>query len=272
MGPSLPQLAPFRARSAGFVTQGGKLRCWRIDRAIPTIAPPCISSHPVNYPDPLRSDKPLIVYLDVKSPYAFVAIKPTLAMMDRLGIPVDWRPLTLDIPSYLGSAKKSGGKVVESRRSASQWAAVKYAYRDARRYAERQGHELHGTEKIWDSSLPNMGISWVNHHQAQSMADYLAAVYPRFWRRDLDIESLDTVIGCMQGAGIDTGGFVGYCQGEGRKQHDALQAQLLDAGIYGVPSYVFADQVLFGRENLPYVEWYLGGRVGSAPDIGLPPS
>ncbi len=225
----------------------------------------------MNMPDthPLQSDKPLIVYLDIKSPYAFVAVKPTLAMVERLQIQVDWRPLTLDIPSYLGSAKKSRGKVVESRRSASQWSAVKYAYRDARRYAERQGYELHGTEKIWDSSLPNMGISWVNHRQPQGMAAYLSAVYPRFWRRDLDIENLDVVIECMEAASIDTAGFATYCQLEGREQHDALQAQLLDAGIYGVPTYVFADQVLFGRENLPYVEWCLGGRVGDAPDIEL---
>ncbi len=218
---------------------------------------------------PLQSNKPLIVYLDIKSPYAFVSVKPTLAMIDRLGIDVDWRPLTLDIPSYLGSAKKKEGKVVESNRSASQWLAVKYAYRDARRYAEKQGYELHGTVKIWDSSLPAMGISWVNETQADKMADYLAAVYPKFWRRELDIEDLKVVIDCMESAGIDTGGFEEYCQGVGRERHDALQNQVLDAGIYGVPTYVFDGHILFGRENLPYVEWCLGGRQGDAPDIGL---
>jgi 2-hydroxychromene-2-carboxylate isomerase len=215
--------------------------------------------------DPLHSDKPLIIYLDIKSPYAFVAIRPTLELIGRLGIGVDWRPLTLDIPSYLGSAKKSAGKVVQSSRSASQWSAVKYAYRDASRYAERQGYQLHGTEKIWDSSLPNMGISWVNSRQPQCMGDYLHAVYPAFWRRELDIEDLDTVIRCLASAGVDSEGFAAYASGEGRRQHDALQNHVLDAGIYGVPTYVFADHILFGRENLPYVEWCLGGRKGRAP-------
>lgn len=218
---------------------------------------------------PLQSDKPLIVYLDIKSPYAFVAVKPTLAMIERVGVPVDWRPLTLDIPSYLGSAKKSKGKVVESSRSASQWSAVKYAYRDARRYAERQGYELHGTEKIWDSSLPNMGISWVNAREPERMADYLAAVYPKFWRRELDIEDIRVVLACMAEAGVDSEGFEAYCNGEGRTQHDALQNQVLDAGIYGVPTYVFEEHILFGRENLPFVEWCLSGRQGLAPDIEL---
>ena len=87
----------------------------------------------------LESSAPLIVYVDVKSPYAFVAIRPTLALEAELGLQFDWRPLTLDIPSYLGSAEKKKGKVVKSTRSASQWTMVKYAYGDARRYAEQNG-------------------------------------------------------------------------------------------------------------------------------------
>ena len=92
----------------------------------------------------------MIVYADVKSPYAFVAIRPTLTLEAELGMQFDWRPLTLDIPSYLGSAEKKEGKVVKSEgRSAKTWNALRYAYRDARRYAERQGLVLKGTEKIW---------------------------------------------------------------------------------------------------------------------------
>ena len=55
---------------------------------------------------PLESDAPLIVFIDVKSPYAFIALKPTLALEAELGVAFDWRPLTLNIPSYLGSAEK----------------------------------------------------------------------------------------------------------------------------------------------------------------------
>ena len=62
----------------------------------------------------LQSNSPLIVYVDIKSPYAFVAIRHTLELEASLGLQFDWRPLTLDIPSYLGSARKSAGKVVES--------------------------------------------------------------------------------------------------------------------------------------------------------------
>ena len=38
----------------------------------------------------LQSNAPLIVYVDVKSPYAFVAIRPTLALEVELGMKFDW--------------------------------------------------------------------------------------------------------------------------------------------------------------------------------------
>lgn len=219
----------------------------------------------------LRSDAPLIVYVDVKSPFAFVALKPTLALEAELGLQFDWRPLTLDIPSYLGSARKSGGKVVENNRSPLAWRAIKYGYRDARRYAERQGYILKGTEKIWNSSIANIGILWVTRRDRSRLPAYFEAVYPPFWRRELDIEDVQVVERCIEAAGVSSEGFEAWQQGEGRRLHDELQRQLLPAGIYGVPTYVFDGEILFGREHLPYVRWSLSGRRGTAPDIAYSP-
>ncbi|MEL7101645.1 MAG: DsbA family protein [Pseudomonadota bacterium] len=216
----------------------------------------------------LESDAPLIVYVDIKSPYAFVAIRPTLALEAELGVSFEWRPLTLDIPSYLGSAKKKEGKVVASEgRSQRTWNAIRYSYRDARRYAERQGLILKGTEKIWDSSLPNITILWVMNKARSRLAAYFEAVYPPFWRRELDIEDIAVIEACLRDAGISTDGFQAYAQGEGRRLHDDLQSQFHPHGIFGVPTYVLGDEILFGREHIPYLRWALIGRQGVAPDI-----
>lgn len=228
------------------------------------------------FDSPVVSAAPLIVYVDIKSPYAFVAIKPTLELERALGVSFDWRPLTLDIPSYLGSAKKRAGKVVESNRSASQWLGVKYAYKDARRYAQRQGYVLKGTEKIWDSSIVNIALLWVIERDRSHVAQFFEAVYPAFWRRELDIEDVSVVSACIDACGVSSEGFAAFQQagdnpdtqlGPGRATHDALQSQLHAHGIYGVPTYVFDDTILFGREHLPYVRWSLSGRQGPAPDV-----
>ena len=217
---------------------------------------------------PLKSDAPLIVYVDIKSPYAFVAIRPTLALEAELGLQFDWRPLTLNIPSYLGSAKKKAGKVVASSgRSPKAWNAIRYGYRDARRYAERQGLILKGTEKIWDSSIANIAILWVTDTARDRLGAYFDAVYPPFWRRELDIEDVTVIEACLEQAGVNANGFDAFQSGEGRSRHDALQQQFHPHGIYGVPTYVFDNKILFGREHIPYVRWYLAGKNGPAPDI-----
>jgi 2-hydroxychromene-2-carboxylate isomerase len=219
--------------------------------------------------DPLHSDLPLIVYIDYKSPYAYIAKDPTYELGDQLGIEIDWRPLTLDIPSYLGSAKlDQGGRVVESKRTSAQWDGVRYAYSDARRYASLRGLTLRGTTKIWDSSLASIGMQWAKDQGSGILRAYTGFVYERFWKRELDIEAPAVVTQVLAQAGADVAGFMDYLHGAGRELHDLIQPQIFDAGIYGVPTYVVAGETFFGREHLPMLRWLLSGRNGPAPDVG----
>ncbi|MCY3818193.1 MAG: DsbA family protein [Gammaproteobacteria bacterium] len=218
--------------------------------------------------DPFVSTAPLIVYVDIKSPYAFVAKDPTRRLAEGLGVDVDWRPLTLDIPSYLGSARLDDkGKVAEANRTPSQWNSVRYAYRDARRYASLRGLTLRGTVKIWDTSLVHIGMIWVKQQGDAALARYLDLVYEGFWKREFDAEDAMVVADAVAEAGGAPSGFPEFLDGPGRETHDAMQAAIFDAGIFGVPSYLVDGELFFGRENLPMVRWLLSGRSGPAPDV-----
>jgi len=222
--------------------------------------------------DPMRPEpgRQLVVYLDVKSPYAFIAKDPTRALAHALGVAVDWRPLTLDIPSYLGSARlDSSGRVAESRRTPAQWTGVRYAYRDARRYARLQGYALRGTEKIWDTSLVHIAFLEAKRAGDDVLERFLDDVYEPFWRRELDVEDPAVVGACLERAGADATGFADRSRGPGRAEHDSMQAAIFGAGIFGVPSYVVDGELYFGRENLPSVRWVLEGRRGPRPDVSL---
>ena len=216
----------------------------------------------------LRGDAALAVYIDLKSPYAYLAIEPTRAMARAAGTPIDWRPFTLDIPSYLGSAKlDERGQVATQQRSAQQWSGVKYAYMDARRYANLTGKTVRGTVKIWDSSLAGIAMLWARRHGAAALDRFLDAAYPLFWRRELDIEDTRVLESCLAAADVPTAGFAAFSGGEGRREHDAGNEAAFDAGVFGVPTYLVADEMWFGREHLPRVAWLLGGRRGPAPDV-----
>ena len=218
--------------------------------------------------NPLASAAPLIVYIDYKSPYAYLAVEPTYALGEELGIEIDWRPFTLDIASYLGSARLSNeGKVVDEQRTPGQWIKVKYAYHDVRRYGSMRGIVVRGTTKIWDSSLAGIGMLWAKAQGKAVLRAYSALVYERFWKRELDLEDVGVIERVLAEAGARTKGFQDYAAGEGRVLHDTIQRSAFDAGLFGVPTYVIDGEAFFGREHLPRIRWMLSGRVGAPPDI-----
>ena len=218
--------------------------------------------------NPLASSAPLIVYIDYKSPYAYLAKDPTYAIHDELGIEIDWRPFTLDIPSYLGSARLDDkGRLVESQRSERQWSVVRYSYHDVRRYGSRRGLVVRGTTKIWNSSLAAIGMLWAKDQGDKVLRNYSGLVYERFWRRELDIENIAVVESVLAEAGAQITGFQSYVSGAGRKLHDEMQRAAFDAGIFGVPTYVVCREVFFGREHLPRIRWMFSGSAGTPPDV-----
>jgi 2-hydroxychromene-2-carboxylate isomerase len=210
----------------------------------------------------------LTVYIDFKSPYAYLAIEPTRQLARELGIAIDWRPFVLDIPSYLGSAKlDKSGKVAAASRSEDQWSGVKYAYYDCRRYANLRGMTIRGTVKIWDTNLAAVGMLWAKGQGDGILQRYIDGIYVPFWKRELDVESVDVIEQVLAEADARVAGFKTFAAGEGAQRNQEIQESAFDQGIFGVPSYVVGEDKYFGREHLPRIRWLLEGAPGPAPDI-----
>lgn len=220
---------------------------------------------------PLVSDCPAIVYLDFKSPYAYLAVEPTRELERELGTQFDWRPFVLDIPSYLGSARLGKtGKVVEQSRSNEQWSGVKYAYYDCRRYANLRNLTIRGTEKIWDTNLVATAMLWVRNYGYDTQQKFIDLVFQPFWKRELDVENSVVIQYLLDQVGANGKAFAEWAREEGAAMNTQLQSSAFSAGIFGVPTYVVGTELYFGREHLPRIRWQLTGQNGSAPDIGNP--
>ena len=92
-------------------------------------------------------------------------------------------------------------------------------------------------------------------------------LFTPFWKRELDIENINKVSEILTSTNVDTTDFEAYALGSGKQELDLLQASFHKLGIFGVPTYKFDDEFLFGREHLPYVKWRLTGQKGNPPDI-----
>ena len=195
----------------------------------------------------------LKLYIDYKSPYAYLAKDAAYALARDTGVEIDWLPYTLDIPAYLGSAKVgAGGEVLEQSRNAHQWRRVKYSYMDCRREANRLGLTILGTRKIFDSTLANIGLLYAKRQGA--FRGYNDRVYERFWKRELDIEDRAALAQVLAECGADTKGFSAFLDGEGRRELEAIQREAEAAGVFGVPSFLLPDGELYwGREHLPRI-------------------
>lgn len=195
----------------------------------------------------------ITVYSDYKSPYAYLAKDPAYDLARETGATLAWRPYTLDIPAYLGSARvDDGGKVVEDSRNGHQWRRVKYSYMDCRREANRRGLTIRGPRKIFDSSLANTGMLYAQRYGV--FRAYHDRVFERFWKRELDIESADALAAVLQECGAPGNDFVDFLAGEGRRELERIHHEAEAAGVFGVPSYLLDDGDLYwGRENLPRI-------------------
>lgn len=194
----------------------------------------------------------LIVYTDYKSPYAFVAKNATLALALEYRVRLDWRPYTLRIAEYLDAV---------DARSAHNWRKVRYAYMDARRLANRQGLVLKGPRRIYDGTLASLGMLFAQREGF--FPAYHDSTFERFWRHDLDIDSLQAMREHIAALGGDPNAFEAYAQGPGAQAHREIVEQAEAAGVFGVPTMVLDTELFWGGDRIDAVRRALESRLAS---------
>jgi 2-hydroxychromene-2-carboxylate isomerase len=209
----------------------------------------------------MDTPRTVLIYSDYKSPYAFLAKDLIYELKDQFDVNLEWLPYTLDIPSYLGSARlDERGEVIEATRNAHQWRRVRYSYMDCRRQASKRGLVIRGTRKIWDSSLAAIGMLWAKRQGETRFRAYHDRIFERFWRRELDIEDPAAIAAVLSEADADTAGFDSYLAGQGRIEHDAIRQSAEAAGVFGVPSFIVDGELFWGREHLADIRENCGRR------------
>jgi 2-hydroxychromene-2-carboxylate isomerase len=195
----------------------------------------------------------VILYTDYKSPYAYLANEGAYQLEEDFDIRLDWRPYTLDIPSYLGA--------VDSR-DPHQWRRVKYSYMDCRRMANERGLTVLGPKKIFDSSIASIGMLYAK--RAGSFRAYNDTVFERFWKRDLDIEDASVVKTVLREVGVAVDDFDEYLAGDGRAEHTRVRDEAEEMGVFGVPMFVVEGELFWGGDRIPILRRKLAQLEGKA--------
>jgi len=193
------------------------------------------------------------VYIDYKSPYAYLAKDPAWELEREFDVRLEWLHYTLEIPLYLGT--------VEGR-NAHQWRRIRYSYMDARRLANRRRLTVRGPQKIFDSSIAAIGMLYAQRHDV--FRNYNDLVFERFWKRALDIENREAIRAALSEAGAPVVGFFDFLDGDGRIAHDRICRQAEEIGVFGVPSFVIDGEIFWGGDRL----WMVREKLGASPQAG----
>jgi len=200
------------------------------------------------------------IYIDFKSPYAYLAIEPSKKFAKDLKLKINWLPYVLEIPKFLGSAKVDNkGKVIESNRNDHQWRRVRYSYMDARRYANLRKITVLGPQKIWNTRLVSIALLWVKKQKPLLVEDFIEHIFMNFWKRELDIENFDTVETVIEKCGISQSGFKEWEKNAGKNELDEIMNKANEKGVFGVPSYLIEDELFWGREQIPLMRAKITG-------------
>lgn len=208
----------------------------------------------------LDGEETLTAYLDIKSPHAYIAVRPTLEVARDYKIKIDFRPYTL---SYTGMGISKS--VENSERRPPSEAADRRArmfYAAARYYTKLQGIPLRSPHRLLDVTLAHRAFLFAKR-QALEIPFMMAVCLPGWgsgWR-EYEVESHSQLRDTLVSLGADLVGFDEFVKPDGPAQSELVKnvEEAHASGLVGVPHYVFHDHDtnrqtgLFGREHLALI-------------------
>lgn len=209
----------------------------------------------------LDAEKVLDIYLDLKSPYAYLAVRPSLEVARDYRVRVNFLPYTL---SYVNLGFSTSVEPDMKRRPATPQAERKArtAYAAVRQYTALQGLPFRGPVRLLDSELAQRAFLFAKQQRLE--VPFLMSVYLRGWGsgwRDYELESSSQLRDTLTDIGARTEGFEQFIapHGPGETELGRCMEKAEAAGLIGVPHYAFYDAGskrqlgLFGREHLALI-------------------
>ena len=185
---------------------------------------------------------------------SLLAVNPTCALADELGVAIEWLPLPMPVRDAPPPIRRNGE--TDGQRHAR--VRAEYYARDTARYARWQGIEVNRDADGVDSTLACVGGIWADRHGVAR--DYNLHVLREFWAGRLDIQDRDGLTDVLAELGAPGFGDFDF-EVELAEHRQSVRAR----GVFTLPAYLVEDEIFVGRQHLPMVRWLLTGREGSGP-------
>jgi 2-hydroxychromene-2-carboxylate isomerase len=209
----------------------------------------------------LEAEKQLDVYLDLKSPHAYLAVRPSLEVARDYRVRINFLPFTLSYESY-GLTTSIEPDMKRRPPSAAADRKARMYYTAAREYASLQRLPFRTPHRMLDSTLAHKAFLFAKTQNVE--VPFIMQVYLHGWGsgwRTYELESNAQLQASLLDAGALLEGFDEYIATGGLAEVElerCMQAAVT-TGYSGVPHYVLFDTAanrqlgLFGREHLALI-------------------
>jgi len=194
------------------------------------------------------------VYYDFRSPYAYFANHRIREGSFAPPAPVDWlwRPVSIDVLLNL-QAEREAWAAYSDPLSGPKRA---HLLADVRRNASFYNVRLRPPKPPRPNSIPALCVAALLGSEGQD--DFRNAVFDALWRDQRDISDLNVLAECLTRAGGHPD-LVDRAFAPEAQEALALETRRAYAkGVFGVPSFVYDDEVFFGNDRLDMLGWRLG--------------
>ena len=226
----------------------------------------------------LEAEKVLDVYLDMKSPHSYLAVRPSLEVARDYRVRVNFLPYTTSYTAF-GLTKSVEPDMKRRPTTPAADRKARMYYTTARQYAALQGLPFRTPHRLLDSVAANKAILFAKRQGLE--VPFLMHVYVMGWGsgwRDYELESVEQLRGTLAEVGANTDSFDEFLapNGAGETELADCMTQAEASGLTGVPHYVFHDASsdrelgLFGREHLALIREKFGAE-GLARTPGVRP-
>ncbi len=183
----------------------------------------------------------LRIYIDFKSPTAYLAMQPTLALLDALP---DCRALWLPFDARqraVPAAKPNENRSESHFRVRAEARQATHLY-----YAEVQDVPMSFAEEPGETTL---ALAAMMHCQPLPLP-FIAAAFQAYWRDQANLNDpaiVNTLLEASQSGPED------FNAGAMLEKLETVRAEAQELGVIDTPAYIVDGQLFIGREHLPWI-------------------
>jgi 2-hydroxychromene-2-carboxylate isomerase len=190
-------------------------------------------------------------YFDFLSPYSYLAfqwIKKNKVLLEQLDIPITYVPVMMG--KLIHSYETKGPAEIESKRN--------FLFRDCLRYSAVSNIEFTPPKSLPFNSLYALRVALAATGQEQF--DVIDAIFSAGWGKGTEIGEEESLRQVLRESGLNEELLEQTTSKEIRKALKQNTSQAFEAGVFGVPTFIYQDELFWGNDSTKYLEMVLAGK------------